>query len=295
MFQHAALPAGAVVGDYRIVRELWAGGFGFVYLAVDSAGRQAALKEYLPAMLASRRPGESMPTVRPERRVAYHLGVGEFAEIGSAISQVAHPAVVGVSGVVRENGTAYLVMDYLQGATLQDFIVLARERRQPQVLLESTIRSLFDDVLPGLEALHGHGVTHLDLKPANLFITDDNRIVLIDFGAAKAGRHRILDLPEMPDAVYTPGFAAPEVYRTSGVLGVWTDVYAMGACLYSCMRGYPPRDVPHRLGNDPLGASLARLRTAYPGSLVDAVAWSMALEPAARPQSAAELRAALAR
>lgn len=292
-YKHAALPAGAVVGDYRVVKELWAGGFGFVYLALDAAGRKVALKEYLPAMLASRAPGEQVPGILPDKQVTYQLGAGEFSEIGAAVARVSHPAVVGVSEVVRANHTAYLVMDYLQGATLQDFIVLARQRNQPKVFLESTIRSLFDELLPGLQALHEQGVIHLDVKPGNLFVTDDDRIVLIDFGAARAGTHRVLDLPEMPQAVHTPGFAAPEVYRAGSALGAWTDMYAVGACLFSCMRGYPPRDVPRRLKRDLLHESLALLRSVYPDSLVDVVRWCMALDPAARPQSASALRAAL--
>jgi serine/threonine protein kinase len=88
------------------------------------------------------------------------------------------------------------------------------------VLRESTIRSLFDEVLHGLRIVHQHKMLHLDIKPANLFITDDDRAVMIDFGAAREAINKELFRP-----MYTPGFAAPEMYRRDARLGPWTDIY----------------------------------------------------------------------
>lgn len=289
----APLPVDTFVGGYRIVKELWDGGFGIVYVALDPAGHQVALKEYLPAGLATRIPGALAPRVFAERAETYAQGVRDFLEIGQHALQFAHPAVVGVSAVFEEYQTAYLVMEYLHGETLQNFIVTARARKQPAVFQETTIRSLFQDVLPGLQRLHERGVLHLDLKPSNFFITDDNRIVLLDFGAARAGNRNGVGLQVLSHVVYTPGFAAPEVYHRGAALGAWTDIYAAGACLFSCMRGYPPRDVPQRLKDDSLERSLARLAAAYSAPLIDTVRRCMALDAAARPQSVAALRALL--
>lgn len=289
----APLPVDTFVGGYRIVGKLWDGGFGMVYVALDPAGRQVALKEYLPAGLATRTPGTLVPQVVVDRAETYAQGVKDFVEIGQHALQVAHPAVVGVSAVFEEYQTAYLVMEYLHGETLQNFIVTARARKQPAVFQETTIRSLFNDVLPGLQRLHERGVLHLDLKPSNFFITNDNRIVLLDFGAARAGSHNGAGLPVLSHVVYTPGFAAPEVYHRGAMLGAWTDIYAAGACLFSCMRGFPPRDVPQRLKDDHLERSLTRLATAYSAPLIDIVRRCMALDVAARPQSVAALCALL--
>ncbi|MEW6693597.1 Serine/threonine-protein kinase PK-1 [Tepidimonas thermarum] len=290
----APLPPDTLIGGYRIVRLLAAGGFGLVYLALDAQGREVAIKEYLPAALATRAPGELLPQVAPEKQALYRLGLRSFFEEGRALAQIAHPAVVGVLNFFRENDTVYMVMDYLQGASLQDFIVTARGRQRKKILREATIRSLFDEVLRGLRIVHQHKMLHLDIKPANIFITDDNRAVLIDFGAAR----EVLNTEgTFVRPMYTPGFAAPEMYRRTGGagLGPWTDIYAIGACIYSCMQGYPPHDAPQRQEKDRLVTALARLRGLYSNELIDVVEWCMALDPLSRPQSVFALQRELAR
>ena len=149
----------------------------------------------------------------------------------------------------RENETVYMVMNYLQGDTLQDFIVTARDLKRDKVFRESTIRSLFDEILRGLRIVHQHKMLHLDIKPANIFITNENKAVLLDFGAA---REVLSKEGNFIRPMYTPGFAAPEMYRRDGTLGPWTDIYAIGACIYACMQGYPPNDAPQRIEKDRL-------------------------------------------
>ena len=288
----AALPPDTVVGGYRVVRKISAGGFGLVYLAVDSEGQQVALKEYLPASLATRGPGEMIPQVQPDKLSLYRLGLKSFFEEGRALAQIAHASVVSVLNFFRENETVYMVMNYLEGATLQDYIVTARDLKKPKIFRESTIRSLFDEILRGLRIVHQHKMLHLDIKPANIFITDDDKAVLIDFGAA---REVISKEGNFIRPMYTPGFAAPEMYRRDAELGPWTDIYAIGACIYACMQGYPPNDAPQRLEKDRLSLSMSRLRGAYSDNLIEVVEWCMALDANARPQSVFALQKELAR
>jgi hypothetical protein len=288
----AALPPDTVVGGYRIVRKISAGGFGLVYLAVDSEGQQIALKEYLPASLASRGPGEFIPQVQTDKLSLYRLGLKSFFEEGRALAQIAHASVVSVLNFFRENETVYMVMNYLEGATLQDYIVTARDLKKPKIFRESTIRSLFDEILRGLRIVHQHKMLHLDIKPANIFITDDDKAVLIDFGAA---REVISKEGNFIRPMYTPGFAAPEMYRRDAEMGPWTDIYAIGACIYACMQGYPPNDAPQRLEKDRLALSMSRLRGAYSDNLIEVVEWCMALDANARPQSVFALQKELAR
>src|SRR5881398_2829026 len=174
----APLPPDTVIGGYRVVRKLSAGGFGVVYLAVDNEGQQVAIKEYLPASLATRAPGELLPQVQPEKLSLYRLGLKSFFEEGRSLAQISHSSVVSVLNFFRENETVYMVMNYLEGATLQDFIITARELKKQKVFRESTIRSLFDEILRGLRIVHQHKMLHLDIKPANIFITDDNPAVM---------------------------------------------------------------------------------------------------------------------
>jgi serine/threonine protein kinase len=183
-----------------------------------------------------------------------------------------------------------MVMNYLEGAALQDFIVTARELRQNKVFRESTIRSLFDEILRGLCIVHQHRMLHLDIKPANVFITDDNKAVLIDFGAAREVLNKEANFIR---PMYTPGFAAPEMYRRDGPMGPWTDMYAIGACMYACMQGYPPYEALQRQEKDRIAIALARLRGVYSDNLIEVVEWCMALDPQARPQSVFALQKVL--
>jgi serine/threonine protein kinase len=288
----APLPPETAIGGYRILRKLAAGGFGVVYLAQDAEGQQVAIKEYLPSSLVSRAPGQLLPQVPPEKLSLYRLGLKSFFEEGRALAQISHPSVVSVLNFFRENETVYMVMNYLEGASLQEFIITARDLKQQKVFRESTIRSLFDEILRGLRIVHQHKMLHLDIKPANIFITDDNKSVLIDFGAA---REVLSKEGNFIRPMYTPGFAAPEMYRRDAAMGPWTDIYAIGACIYACMQGYPPNEAPQRLEKDRLTTALARLRGVYSDNLIEVVEWTMALDPLSRPQSVFALQKELSR
>ena len=286
------LPPDTMIGGYRIERKLSAGGFGVVYLAADSEGQQFAIKEYLPSSLASRAVGQLLPQVLPEKLSLYRLGLKSFFEEGRSLAQISHGSVVSVLNFFRENETVYMVMNYLEGGTLQDFIITARDLKKPKVFRESTIRSLFDEILRGLRIVHQHKMLHLDIKPANIFITDDNRAVMIDFGAAREVLSKEGDFIR---PMYTPGFAAPEMYRRDSSMGPWTDIYAIGACIYACMQGYPPNDAPQRIEKDRLSLALSRLRGVYSDNLIEVVLWCMALDPLTRPQSVFALQKELSR
>jgi serine/threonine protein kinase len=286
----APLPVASQIGGYRIVRKLASGGFGVVYLATDAHGQEVAIKEYLPAALTTRAPGELVPQVQPDKLSLYRLGLKSFFEEGRALTQISHASVVSVLNFFRENDTVYMVMNYLRGASLQDFIVLAREQPKDKVLRESSIRALFDEVLRGLRIVHQHKMLHLDVKPANIFITDEDRAVMIDFGAA---REVLNKQGHFIRPMYTPGFAAPEMYKRAGAMGPWTDIYAVGACMFACMTGQPPADVPSRRDKDRLHVALARLRGMYSDNLLELVQWAMALDPMDRPQSVFALHKAL--
>ena len=281
-----------MIGGYRVLRKLAGGGFGVVYLALDASGQQVAIKEYLPTALTTRAPGELVPQVAPEKLSLYRLGLKSFFEEGRALAQISHASVVSVLNFFRQNETVYMVINHLEGATLQDFIVTARELKKDKVFRESTIRSLFDEILRGLRVVHQHKMLHLDLKPANIFITDDNRAVMLDFGAAREVLNKEGNFTR---PMYTPGFAAPEMYRRDATMGPWTDIYAIGACIYSCMHGFPPNEAPQRLEKDRLALSLTRMRGLYSDSLIEMVEWCMALDPLSRPQSVFALQKELSR
>ncbi len=286
------LPPDTQIGGYRVIRRVAAGGFGVVYLATGTDGQQVAIKEYLPASLATREPGALSPQVPPDKLSLYRLGLKSFFEEGRSLAQISHPSVVSVMNFFRENDTVYMVMNYLEGASLQEFIITARDLKQAKVFRESTIRSLFDEILRGLRIVHQHKMLHLDIKPANIFITDENKAVLIDFGAA---REVLSKEGNFIRPMYTPGFAAPEMYRRDSTMGPWTDIYAIGACMYACMQGFPPSEAPQRTPADRMAVALKRLQGVYSDNLIEVVQWCMALDALSRPQSVFALQKELNR
>ena len=280
--QPAALVPGKVVGGYRIVNKIGSGGFGIVYRAISPTGQEVAVKEYLPGALASRENGNADVVVPREMRALYRMGLRCFLEEGRALAQIVHPSVVSVLNFLLENDTVYLVMNYLEGSTLQQYIMVAASLKQPKIFRESTIRSLFDEVLRGLRVVHQHTMLHLDIKPANIFITDDDRAVLIDFGAARNVLHKD---GKFLQPMFTPGFSGPEMRKHGNAIGPWTDIFAIGACIFSCMAGHPPPDMARADGPEQLRQHLVSLRSTYSDSLVDLVTACMALNPQSRPHS----------
>lgn len=285
----APLAPNTKVGDYQIVRRLAAGGFGVVYEATDPNGFKVAVKEYLPQSLCERNEGEMQTRVPMDKQALYRMGLMSFFEEGKALAKISHPSVVSVQNFFRDNGTVYMVMDFLEGASLQDFILAARSLKRKKIFRESTIRSLFDDVLHGLRIVHQNKLLHLDIKPANIYVTNDDKPVLIDFGAARVGNQ-----PQSLRPMYTPGFAAPEMYRRNSQFGPWTDIYAIGACIYASMVGYPPYEAIQRQERDRIGLQLARMRGIYTDTLISIVEWCLALDPHARPDSVFALQKEIA-
>ena len=277
-----ALLPGKMVDGYRIVNKIGAGGFGVVYRAISPTGEEVAIKEYLPGALARRAVSSDRIVAAPEKQALYRMGMRCFLEEGRALAQISHPSVVHVLNFLHANDTVYLVMNYLEGASLQQFIMTAVSLHQPKVFRESTIRSLFDEILRGLRVVHQHTMLHLDIKPANIFITENDRAVLIDFGAARNVLHND---GKYLQPMFTPGFSGPEMQQKGKAIGPWTDIYAIGACIFSCMKGHPPPDIAREQGVSQLGQYMLQLRTNYTENLVDIVRRCMAQDPQDRPHS----------
>ncbi|HVL59695.1 MAG TPA: serine/threonine-protein kinase [Burkholderiaceae bacterium] len=287
---NAPLPEGLEVGGYRIVRKIASGGFSIVYLAHDPDGQRVAIKEYLPSSLVKRNPGELVPAIASENLNTYRNGLKCFFEEGRALARVLHPNVVRVLNFFRANDTVYMVMAYEQGRSLQELIMRYRDRPGRQVIPERHIRKIFAQVLNGLREVHANRLLHLDLKPANVYLRVDGTPMLLDFGAARQTLTQ--DAPKL-FPMYTPGFAAPELYRRNQELGPWTDVYGVGASLYACMVGAPPQPADQRSAGDKVETSLENAAKLYSRQLADLVHWCLKLNPLERPQSVFTLQRAL--
>ncbi len=288
---NAPLPDGTRLGGYRVVRQLSSGGFSIVYLAEDAHGTRVAIKEYLPSALALRRSGELVPRVAPEHLALFSLGLSSFFEEGRALARIVHPNVVRVLNFFRANDTVYMVMAYEEGQSLQQLIShLRQQRREGPCLPARQLRRIFLLVLRGLREVHASRLLHLDLKPANIWLKRNGMPLLLDFGAAR----QALGSDKVLTPMYTPGFAAPELVARARDIGPWTDVYAIGACLFCCMAGHPPPPIEQRIGRDPVPNELTRLAGLYGQPLCDLVGECLRTDPLLRPQSGFEVQQRLA-
>ena len=279
---NAPLPDGLEIGGYRILRKIASGGFSIVYLADDPEGQLYALKEYLPAGLVHRAEGERTPAIPTENLITYRNGLKCFFEEGRALARIFHPNVVRVVNFFRANETVYMVMAYERGRSLQEVILRRRARQDRVVVEERHIRRIFDQVMQGLREVHANRLLHLDLKPANVYLRFDGTPLLLDFGAARQTLTQ--DAPRL-FPMYTPGFAAPELYRRQASLGPWTDIYGIGASIFACMFGAPPQPADQRQASDRVPELLEGVGGVYSAPLVDMVRWCLQLDPLVRPQS----------
>jgi hypothetical protein len=271
------LPQNYQLGEYVIDRRIGGGGFSLVYLAYDPEGKPVAIKEYLPGGVVGR---GKMGTVHPlaeDKEASFRYGMKCFFEEGRALAGIHHPNVVRVTNFFRANDTVYMVMKFEQGKTLQRHITGLKEPMR-----ETFIRSVFVQLLNGLREVHAHKILHLDIKPSNIYVHADGSPVLIDFGAA---RHALTYDFQAASPMYTPGFAAPEQYNQRERLGPWTDIYSVGATLYSCITKTPPPPSDQRQDKDkliPVSKSHARL---FSNELLELVDSMLKLNYTERPQS----------
>ena len=279
------LPPGYRLQDYTIDKVLSSGGFSIVYLAHDKDGVPVAIKEYLPSALVVRSEGAEVTINSEENRVVFRHGLKCFFEEGRALAMISHANIVRVENFFRANETVYMVMQYVRGRTLQFHILRHRDE-----FGESFVRRLFTHLLNGLREVHANKLLHLDIKPANIYITMEGKPVLLDFGAARQAL--TADAPKLRP-MYTAGYAAPEQYRQQDQLGPWSDLYAVGATIYCCLTGLHPQPANERLEEDRLDPARLHTKGRYSQDMFDIIEWCLQLDPLARPQSAFELQKAL--
>jgi serine/threonine protein kinase len=279
------LADGYQLQNYRIRKVLSCGGFSIVYLAQDENDVPVAIKEYLPSSLALRRGGDVLPAIAEENLATFRYGMKCFFEEGKSLAGLSHNNVVRVLNFFRANETAYLVMRYERGRTLQEHIEHTRGG-----IKEGFIRRVFTLLLNGLREVHTNKLLHLDIKPANIYIRNDGSPVLIDFGAA---RQTLTEEAPRLSPMYTPGFASPEHYRKRELLGPWSDIYSVGATLYCCLAQGAPPAADQRLGKDKYVSAGKLWGGKYSDQLLQTIDWCLRLDHLRRPQSVFALQKVL--
>ncbi len=283
--KNQTLPIGYQLQDYTITKVLSTGGFSFVYLAEDKQKRTVAIKEYMPTGLALREDGATVMLDNEDDAATFKHGLKCFFEEGLALAKIDHKNIVRVTNFFRENNTVYMVMQYERGQSLQEYIL-----SQQEPVNEKFVRRVFSELLNGLREVHLQKLLHLDIKPANLYIRLDGSPVLLDFGSAR--QTLTLSQPKLSPS-YTPGFAPPEQYYDRKQLGPWSDIYSVGASMYSCLARSAPIAANQRTKKDFLSPATKIGKGIYSEELLKVIDHCLALDYMERPQSVFSLQKTL--
>ena len=275
----------------------WApGGFGITYRAYDAhLDKFVAIKEYLPVEFATRTEASTVVPHSNADAQDYHWGLTRFLDEARTLSAVRSSASQQGPSFFESNGTAYMVLEYVQGETLADR--LSRERQLP----EESLQRLLEEVLSGLAVMHEAGYVHRDIKPGNLMLrAEDGSAVVLDFGAA---RQAVGQRSKAITSILTPGYAPVEQYDGKvDRVGPWTDIYALGMVAYRCISGISDSELPDAVsrmlaqsrGEAVLLPATEAGKGKYNAKLLEAIDWAIEVDEGDRPQSVDIWRQALA-
>lgn len=243
---------------YLVGKALGQGGLGITYLScnLDNFSR-LAVKEYFPRSFATRTTDQHTVThSSPDNRTPYEYGLNKFIQEAKTLERLrGHANIVSVIEFFPENNTAYIVMEYLDGVTLEKYL----RDQGGKISFDHSLQILLP-VMDALREVHATKMAHRDVSPDNIILTKSNQIKLIDFGAAK----QTIQGQRTQQLILKPGYTPEEQYRSDAVAGPGTDVYATGATFYRCITGVVPPEAPGRMFEDTLlapgkmGAKLPR-------------------------------------
>lgn len=276
------IPGMVIHGKYIVGRAVGFGGFGVTYIGMDQLlEKKVAIKEYLPGEFSTRVPGQTEVSVfAGEKEEQFQKGVDKFVDEARRLAAFQNlNRIVQIFDAFQENGTAYIVMEYLEGETLKQ-----RLDRVGKMSVEDSLK-LIIPVAVALGEVHKEGIIHRDIAPDNLFLTKGGDVKVLDFGAARnatVGRSRSLSV------IVKMGFAPPEQYQSKGEQGSWTDVYALAATFYRMITGIDPEDSMVREVNDTLKPP-SKLGVKISTGMENALMNAMQLSVRDRTQSMEEL------
>ncbi len=238
------LHPGTVLNErYIIGKCAGQGGFGIVYKAWDKKlGNIVAVKEFFSSKIAIRYPGESEVRISKKHKDEFLYRKSRFLTEARYITKfIDQKSIVDVYDHFEQNGTAYIVMEFLKGVNLSQYLEQHGGRIHPASAI-----SIINQLCSGLSELHKEKVIHCDIAPDNIQIYDGYQIKLYDFGAAKLADSKEVAI----DVVMKPGYSPPEQYSQDNELGPWTDLYALGATFYKMLVGKIPEESTNRKIND---------------------------------------------
>ncbi len=283
------LPPGARLADgqYTITRFLASGGFGMTYMAQDRFGRDVVIKECFPAGLSRRTHDTRVRPASKSSEPTFEKCVALFLREAETLAGLRSPHVVNVLTAFTENGTAYMVMSYVEGSDFQTIIDTAPERLTPDYVM-----MFAHGLLSAVATVHAANILHRDIKPGNILVDRDGKPVLIDFGAARVeATKQSVKLSTLP--VVADGYSPNEFYITGVEQGPASDLYSVAATLYAAITRVAPPPAPQRYQalpeqkSDPL-VPLVGNHPEYPESFLASIDQSLSLSRRDRIQSAPE-------
>ena len=287
-------PGTVLQNRYVIGTVLGSGGFGVTYKAWDNVlGIVVAIKENYPTQFVQRVPGtKDVIVYSGEKKDDYENSLNAFLEEARNMAKFDHPNIVHVDNFFEENNTAYIVMEYLDGITLKNYLKVNGGK-----LGIDDIDYVFLPVMEGLKAIHKNNIIHRDISPDNIMLLNQGGVKLFDFGAAKFSDN---EREKTREIILKPGYAPPEQYQSLSVQGSWTDVYALAATLYVALTGKVPTESVNRLPeefvkNKDLLEEPQKLEPSIPDYLNATILKGMAIEPKLRFRTVEEFERAYKR
>jgi len=282
-----ALPSGYQLHEYAVDKVLGVGGFGITYLGRDTTlNLKVAIKEYLPNELAVRDTNLNVLPKSSDCEETYYWGLDRFLQEARLLARFNHPNIVRVLRFFEANGTAYMMMQYEEGESLDEKL-----KKTPAPLDEASLQAVLFPLLDGLKVMHGEGFLHRDIKPGNIYIRrNDGSPVLLDFGAARA---QMRGKDQNMTAIVTPGYAPFEQYFTDGCQGPWSDIYAFGAVIYKAITGKAPPEAASRVKNDTMVPAVEAAKGRYSEKFLRAIDWALQSDEKKRPQTIEDWQRAL--
>jgi serine/threonine protein kinase len=280
-----ALPNGFLLEEYKIEGVLGRGGFGITYLATDNnLGDKVAIKEYLPVEYSARDNENHVSPGSVSRADNYNWGLSYFLKEAQNLCQFSHPNIVRINRFFKANGTAYLVMKYEEGQSLDSIL---KGGNNFEVTEDEAKRFLWP-LLDGLFEMHRRKMWHRDIKPGNIYIREDGTPVLIDFGTARQefGIHS-----SSLKGIVTPPYSPCEQYYSDGRQGPWTDIYALGVVMYRLVTGRVPPSSLVRMENDEYLPALRIAKGRFSDKFLGAIDNALELKPEDRPRTLHEWKA----
>ena len=274
-------------GTYKIESYLSSGGFGNTYLAKNIEFDETyAIKEFFVKGVCQRDGNSTTISVsNAENTNSFEQQREKFKKEARRLRSLNNPHIVKVYDLFEENGTAYYVMDYVDGENLS-----VRLKRTNAPLAESEVRNYLNQILDGLEAIHNEGMFHLDIKPANIMVDSHDVVKLIDFGASK--QQSTVGGATMSTGIsYTNGYAPSEQMAQSyDKFGPWTDFYALGATMYKLLTNQDPPSVSDLSEDETEDKHLALPMPHVSEEMKKLVVWMMQVNRLKRPKNVGEIR-----